>query len=63
MTDSREFKIACYKVLIKVALKKIDQYELDGNKARAEYLFTLAHKIEKNLQELVAMPDLKEESQ
>ena len=62
MADSREFKIACSKMLIDLALKKIEQYELAGNKAKAEHLFALAHKIEKNLQKLQAVADLKKEN-
>ena len=53
MTD-KEFDMAYYKMLVELALKKAEQYELEGNKERAEHFLALAEKAEEAYKRKIA---------
>jgi len=53
MTD-KEFDMAYCKMLVDLALKKAAQYELEGNKERAEYFLALAEKAEETYKRKIA---------
>lgn len=53
MTD-KEFDMAYYKMLVELALKKAAQYELEGNKERAEHFLVVAQKAEETYKRKIA---------
>lgn len=46
--------MAYYKMLVELALKKAEQYELEGNKAKAEHFLALAEKAEEAYKKKIA---------